>query len=131
METKRAPRRTPINGVRSRLSVRGKEPGYEYRIVNDIDDRIAEFQEYGWEVVSDDKVKVGDKRVANPTSEGTPKQISVGGGTKAYLMRIKKEFYEEDQAAKAKQVNELESSMKKEALEKFGSVGGKFNITRD
>ena len=131
MESKRTPRRSKINGARQRLRVAGKEPGYAYRIVNDIDDRISEFQEDGWEIVSDNKVKIGDKRVSNPTAEGTPKQISVGGGVKAYLMRIKEEFYNEDQATKAEHLDKLEASMKKEALEKFGSVGGKLTITRD
>ena len=33
-------KRTPING-RNILNVTGKEPGYEYRFVNDVGDRVA------------------------------------------------------------------------------------------
>lgn len=108
-------RRTPINGTRNRLNIRGKEPGYQYRIVNDIDDRISTFQEMGYELVVDNNVSVGDKRVATPTKEGSPVKISVGQGTKAYVMRQKQEYFDEDQKAKQTQVNELEDSMKQTA----------------
>lgn len=108
-------RRTPINGTRNRLSVRGQEPGFVYRIVNDTDDRIQTFQEMGYELVTDTNVSVGDKRVASPSKEGTPSKVSVGQGVQAYVMRQKQEFYDEDQKTKQVQVNELESSMKQSA----------------
>ena len=108
-------RRTPINGTRNRLSVRGKEPGFVYRVVNDIDDRIQTFQEMGYELVTDTNVSVGDKRVATPSKEGTPQKVSVGQGIQGYVMRQKQEYYDEDQKAKQVQVNELEASMKQTA----------------
>lgn len=108
-------RRTPINGTRNRLNVRGKEPGYVYRIVNDIDDRIQSLKEMGYEIVTDKDVTVGDKRIANPTQEGSPVKVSVGQGVQAYVMRQKQEWFDEDQAAKNAKNDELESSMKREA----------------
>jgi hypothetical protein len=122
-------RRTPINGTRNRLSVRGKEPGYTYRIVNDTDDRIQTLQEIGYEIVTDSKVSVGDKRIANPTQEGSPVQVSVGQGVKAYLMRQKQEWYDEDQAAKNAKTDELESQMKREAKE--AGFYGKLKISNE
>jgi hypothetical protein len=110
------PSRTPINGKRSVLDVKGKDPDYVYRIVNDDGDRVAQFQELGYEIVTDRSVKVGTRRVDNPTQEGTPVQVSVGGGMKAIVMRQKKEFYDEDQAAKAEAIAESERAMKREAL---------------
>lgn len=110
-------RRTPINGTRNRLTVRGQEEGYVYRIVNDIDDRIQSLQEMGYEIVTDKNVTVGDKRIANPTQEGSPVKVSVGQGIQAYVMRQKKEFFDEDQAAKAARNDELEATMKREAKE--------------
>lgn len=109
------PTRAKINGTRQILSVQGKEPGYEYRIVNDEGDRVALMQEAGYEVVTDTSVRIGDRRIANPTQEGTPAKVSVGGGLQGYLMRIKKEWYDEDQAEKQKQVDESEIAMKAEA----------------
>lgn len=109
------PKRTPISG-RNILTVKGKEPGYEYRVVNDTGDRIEMFKDAGWELVDSKAVTVGDRRVDRTTSEGSYAQVSVGGGTKAFIMRIPKEFYDEDQKAKQAQVNALEESMKKQAL---------------
>lgn len=105
------PKRTPING-RNILTVVGKEDGYMYRFVNNTGDRVQQFIEAGYELVDADKVQVGDRRVAQATPEGSKAQVSVGNGDKAFLMRIKQEWYQEDQAAKQVQVDELEKSIK-------------------
>lgn len=119
--------RTPV-GQRNILTVKGKDPNYEYRIVNDVEDRIAQFQEAGYELVPDEAVDVGDKRVSQGTSVGSKKVFSVGQGTKAYVMRIKKEWYEEDQRAKQRRVDAQESSIREKALD---GTYGKLDITRD
>lgn len=122
-------RRTPV-GTRNKLTVYGKEPGYHYRIVNDVDDgaRIQEFLEAGYEFVPAKDVKVGDKRIEATSSEGTNAQVHVGGGQKAFVMRIKQEWYDEDQAAKQRQLDELESTTREKALD---GTYGKFDIKRD
>jgi hypothetical protein len=117
-------RRTPING-RNVLTVTGKEPGYVYRVVNDVGDRIQQFVEAGYELVNGADVKVGDRRVTSATAEGSKAQVSVGGrGEKAFVMRIKEEWYKEDQAAKQAEVNKLEQSITKNLTGKadYGSV---------
>ena len=119
-------RRTPINGTRNRLTVRGQEEGYVYRIVNDIDDRVQTLQEMGYEIVTDKNVPVGDKRIANTTQEGSPVKVSVGQGVQAYVMRQKKEFFDEDQQAKNARNDELEATMKREA--KDAGFYGKLKI---
>ena len=106
--------RTPV-GKRNILSVKGKEAGYEYRIVNDEYDRVDTFKEAGWEVVSNSDVQVGDKRVGQATTPGSAAQVSVGGGQKGIVMRIKQEWYDEDQAAKRAEVQELEATTRKDA----------------
>ena len=120
-------RRTPINGTRNRLSVRGKEPGYVYRIVNDIDDRIQTMKEIGYEIVTTQGITVGDNRIANPTQEGSPVQISVGQGIKAYVMRQKQEWFDEDQKTKQSKIDELEGSIKKDA--ESSGLQGKVKIS--
>jgi hypothetical protein len=73
------------------LTLSGKEPGYEYRFVNDTADRVQRFLDAGWEMVSAEDVRIGDKRVNSPAPEGTKAQVaSVGQGMKAYVLRIKK-----------------------------------------
>lgn len=121
------PQRTPV-GQRNVLTVKGKDPNYEYRIVNDIEDRIEQFKEAGYELVLDDAAKVGDKRVDAASSTGSAKVIPVGQGTKAYLMRIKKEWYEEDKQNKLARVAEIERATKEKALD---GTYGDLKITRD
>lgn len=120
-------RRTPI-GQRNVLTVTGKDPNYVYRIVNDSGDRIQEMADAGYELVEANSVRVGDKRVNTASAEGTVSQISVGQGQKAMVMRIKKEWYEEDQRAKAEQVDKLEDATRAEAL---SGTYGKLEISRD
>ena len=113
---------------RGPLAVRGKEDGYHYRFVNDVDDNVLSFKEGGYEIVQDKDVSIGDKRVNVPTAEGSVKSISVGGGMKSVLMRIPQDWYDEDQAEKEVAIQEQESAIKKEALS--GNYG-KLSVTRD
>ncbi len=108
------PSRTPISG-RNVLTVNGKEPGYSYRVVNDNGDRIAQFLDAGYELVDASTITVGDKRVNAATAEGSKAQVSVGKGDKAYVMRIKQDWFDEDQKAKQARVNELEESIKQKS----------------
>ena len=121
MANVKRPTRTPL-GQRGRLNVSGKEPGFQYRIVNDNEGRVQDFIDAGYEIVTDNKVSVGDKRIANPTQEGSPVKVHVGAGQQAYLMRIKDEWYKEDQDVKQAQINELEESMKTQSKADYGSI---------
>ena len=119
--------RVPV-GTRNVLTVAGKDPNYEYRIINDSGDRVQEFMDAGYELVEKDSVRVGDKRVNSATAEGTVSQVSVGQGQKGYIVRIKKEWYQEDQAKKQRQVNDQERATKEKALD---GTYGKLEITRE
>ena len=119
--------RVPV-GTRNVLTVMGKDPNYEYRIINDSGDRVQEFMDAGYELVEKESVRVGDKRVNSATAEGTVAQLSVGQGQKGYVVRIKKEWYDEDQAKKQRRVNELESATKAKALD---GTYGKLELSRD
>jgi hypothetical protein len=115
------PRRSPLSG-RNRLSIKNKEPGYVYRIVNDVDDRVTLLQEQGYEICTKESVgMIGDKRVDNASSVGSSSVLSVGQGTKAIVMRQKEEYYKEDQALKQTQIDELERTMGKDKSD-YGSI---------
>jgi hypothetical protein len=120
------PQRVPV-GTRNVLTVAGKDPNYEYRIINDTGDRVQEFMDAGYTLVSDDSVKVGDKRVNKASSEGSIAQLSVGQGQKAVVVRIKKEWYQEDQKKKQDKVDSQENATKSKALD---GTYGKLDITR-
>lgn len=120
-------KRTPV-GRRNVLHVSGKEPGYVYRIVNDTGARVSTFLEAGYELVEAKDVVVGDKRVGTPTAEGSVAQVHVGGGDRAVVMRIREDWYEEDQAAKAAHIAATEEATRQSALD--GNDYGKIDISR-
>ncbi len=92
-----------------------KDPNFAYRFVNDTGSRVANFQAAGYEIVQDDNIVVGDSRVFDPSDLGSAKTVTSNDGTKSILMRIKQEWYQEDQQAKAALVNETEKAMKSDA----------------
>lgn len=112
-EASARPRRTPI-ARRNRLEIQNKEQGYVYRIVNDVDDRIPLLQEQGYEVVPDARVgATGNRRIDNTSALGSSSSISVGQGTKAVVMRIREDWFKEDQQTKQQLVDESEQTMKR------------------
>jgi hypothetical protein len=116
-------RRTPVTG-RNRLSVRGKDPDFVYRIVNDTEDRVQTLQEAGYVFEESNEVVLGGERVDDTSSLGRVKHVSVGGGVKAVLMKQRKDWYEEDQAAKQEYVKKTEDAMRPDPNDGgYGKVG--------
>ena len=115
-------KRVPVGGPRNILTVAQKDPNFVYRWVNDVPGRIAAFKEGGYEVVTSDN-EVGDKTVDRGSKLGSAITKSVGGQITAVLMRIPKEWYDEDQAAKQKEVDILEATMRDQSQRgDYGSV---------
>lgn len=124
VDTKRV-RRTPINGSRNKIpTVKNPDPDYVYRYVydNPNDNRVAEMQELGYEIVDSNKTQVVQtKRVADPSALGS--QITVpSGSNKLILMKQKKEYFEEDQKAKMDLVKEKEGTMHAPVEGSYGKV---------
>lgn len=118
-------RRAPV-GVRNVLTVSGKDPEFVYRVVNDVGDRIEQFKEAGYEPVPAKDVRIGDRRINGTSPEGSLAQTAVGGGMKAMVMRIRKDWYAEDQERKLVQVDQSEAATRKEAL---NGTYGKFETS--
>lgn len=114
--------RKPLH-QRGPQSINGsKDDNFVYRFVNDTGARIQNFKEAGYELVSDDGLIVGDARVKDASDLGSAKRVVSNDGTTSYLMRIKKEWYDEDQAAKAAAIKEQEGAMKQNASQDFGTL---------
>jgi hypothetical protein len=106
-------------GARLKLDVRNKDPNYEYRWFNDVGDRINEAVESGREYVLKEDV-VLDASMEKPGlgscvskcvgkhPDGSPKM--------AYLLRIRKEWYDEDQIEKQKAADLVDQSIRSGAL---------------
>jgi len=116
----RESRRALNRDAKSKINVKNKDPNFEYRVVNDVEEgqRIKQFQELGW--VIDIDTKVGDKKVDKVSSEGSPKQISVGQGVKAFVMKIPKEIYKIDQDLKEDDLRQSEAGLKPEGT--YGTI---------
>lgn len=134
-ETQVAPskrtKRVPLGRPRNVLSVLDQDPNWQYRWINDKNDRIARAKEGGYEPV------LGGHRVGDTTFDGgqNPKFGSavakqVGGGVWAVLMRIPRELYEEDQKAKMDALLDAERQMVRDANNADGRYGGVIGLNR-
>jgi len=111
-------KRTPL-GQRNRISF-ATEDGYVYRLINDKDGRLQQAQEGGYDFVESNK-QLGDAIVGTATKMGKYVSMPVGQGITGYLMRIKKEWYDQDQKEKQKRADALESATKpKKAKGEYG-----------
>ena len=118
------PTRIPVGAARDILTVHGQDPNYVYRWV--LDDprrpgRLQRFKDGGYEVVTDTN-EVGMNTVDRGKKLGSAITRPDGGST-LVLMRILKEWYDEDQALKAEKLNELEQSMVADARGDEGRYG--------
>ena len=104
------PARIPI-GQGNKLEFDGKDPNYMYRVVNDIPGRLTMFQQAGYEFCTTEQ-RIADKGIAEGTAVDTRIIVNSGNGIKSYLMRIPKEYYDEDQAKKIESIKKAESQMK-------------------
>jgi hypothetical protein len=101
-------KRVPLGVPRARLNV-NKKKGYVRRWVNDRDGRILRAQEGGYNFAKRDEVDFIDSDVCN---EDRICKVVSPDGTKAYLMEISQEFYDEDQAEKKKLVDATEEALR-------------------
>ena len=115
--------RTPVGGARDVLTVPNKDPNYVYRWVLDAPGRIQRFEDGGYEQVRED-LEVGQKTVDRGSQLGSVVTKHGGGNSKLVLMRIPKEWYDEDQQAKTDAIDALEDTMQVDAKEgRYGSIG--------
>ncbi len=116
-------KRIPVGGNRNILTVEGKDKGYVYRWVNDVDGRLMEFNRAGYEhVIKKDVGTIGESDVKQASNLGMTVSKGVGQGTIAYLMRIREEFYKEDQDAKAAKHTQSEELI----YENVGRLSGQY-----
>lgn len=112
------PKRIPVSGARDIITVRDQDPNFVYRWV--FDDprrpgRIQRFLDGGYEFVQDEH-EIGQKTVDRGSKIGSTISRPDSGGT-LVLMRILREWYDEDQLAKQERINDLENTMYREARE--------------
>lgn len=115
--------RVPIGGSRDILTVHGKDPNYVYRFVKDVGNRVKRFEKAGYIVETDENIIVGDARAAVGQSLGAA--VTAMGdrfGERLVLMKILKEYYDEDQAAKMAQIDAVEAGMGRNVEGSYGDI---------
>ena len=125
----KAPSGRPVRqstGQRNKFAFINKDPAYEYRVAVDNDgtgDRIAELKDMGYEFAPANVHKLGKSRVEETSNEGSLETINSGGGNKGYLMRINKDWYEDDKKAKAARIDATEAGLKTPSLDgTYGNI---------
>lgn len=108
----RKARRTPAAGPRDKLSVYDKDPNFVYRWVRNDEGRVQWFKERGYEVVNQPH-KVGESTVDSGSPLGSAVTKFGGGNVTLVLMRILREWFDEDQAAKEEAIAATEATMKR------------------
>ena len=98
--------RVTVNGIE-------EDKDYYYHVANDKDNRVWELEQRGYEVVTKEmaeSISMGDY---NPSEVGTVVQTTADrkSGMKAVLMRCPKEFKEEDDAFRQKQIDKGEEAI--------------------
>lgn len=120
-EKREANKRVPLGTPNMKLTVRdygGQLEGFVPRWINDKGGRVHQALNGGYEpVFKDDRVIAGES--GNDRNSDMGSWVSQIVGTKedgsplrAYLMKIKREWYEDDQKAKQKQVDAVDEAIR-------------------
>jgi len=123
--TKQTRTRPPVNGRGDVLKLSHKNEKdsseYVYRVFNDKGTRIEQHKQYGWEPCTKDQVVIGTRNVVG---SGDLASVTVDStdGTQGIVMRIRKDWYDEDQKAKQDAISETEKQITGES-EKDGNYG--------
>ena len=114
----RPAKRVPISGFRDKLTVGGLDTdNFVYRWVSDSNEggqRIMACNAAGYEFVTGSQgVTVGQGNVYKSENIGSTVRTPAGNGDFLYLMRITKEFHDEDAKAKEDINKTIEDGMKR------------------
>lgn len=111
------PTRIPMSELGGKLAVLGKNPDYEYYWAYDAAENghnCLKFKLAGWEFcTTDEGLIVGDAFVYNTSTEGSVYRVPAGRTDPGYLflMKISKEWYDEDFKKAQKKVDETEKGL--------------------
>ncbi len=119
--------RVPVEGLRDILTVEGKDPNFHYYWELDSDEtgtNIYKRLRAGYEFVQADTVIVGQANVYKSSNVGTIVRVPNPDGRYLYLMRIPKDWHEDDLKAQELRNKESEQSIYEDANQsgRYGSV---------
>jgi hypothetical protein len=123
-----------FNGTNKKMSVVTEIPGYQLRWFNDQGNRIeTAVGRAWWEFVTQDEIRMSDSnKVLDRNSDVGNRVRMIVGTTEnneplyAYLLKIKKEWFEEDQQSGAAQIRAGEKEMMKNGGLNTDRIGEKY-----
>jgi hypothetical protein len=118
LKSKVRPDRVPVyEANRNKITVEGLDhENFQYRWVNDKEDRLDVFLKAQWEFVPKKGLKAGDGGIDLSSRTTSAMSKGMGGGVVAYLMCIPKDIWLMDQARKEKEdIAALEAEMRRHA----------------
>ena len=110
-QTKKQALRLPMGIRRDITAVRDTPSDAVDRFVNDVPGRVHRFKQAGYENVTD--ALIGDSHVDGTHCNDGVVSRDMGQGVTAYLMRQRRDHYEQDQAAKQKIIAATEDAMRR------------------
>lgn len=112
-------KRGVFNGTEGKLKVNGTIPGYHLHILNDDGTRIKDAQDNGYEFVAPQEIDSVTENVVNRNGDLGDSRIRFLVGTNkeghpmyGYLMKIKLEWYEEDQVALQSKNDKIDTAIR-------------------
>lgn len=126
------PHRVPMSGNRDILVVLNKDPDFFYRWFKDTGhngQRIYRAKQAAYDFVDATVAAehgVGQDLVYNAGDVGSLIRVPAGHGEYLYLMRIRREYYEEDKAAEQSRIDELERQITRERDPERASDDGQY-----
>lgn len=120
----RTAKRTPLGVARRKLSLGAQFPGYKCRWINDSGDRVLQAQQGGYEHITKEDLEKQGIAVGDESTVGTDLGTLVskvvgtkedGSPLRAYLMKIRKDWHEEDQLEKQKDIDEVDRALREGA----------------
>lgn len=129
--------RNPFNGTKAKLTVNKQIPGYHLHIFNDEPGRIQTALAGGWEFVSPEEVGgVGERVTSVNTDLGDKVRYLVGAdekgdGSYAYLLKIKEDWWQEDQQALQERNDLVDDAIRSGTNAKAGTSSEGFYTPRE
>lgn len=118
-------RRIPLGVAELKLEVpeAANDPDHVYRWINDKPGRLQRAIAGGWEYVEDHAMQIGTGSTTRNSEQDSRISQIVGKNENgfplyAYLMRIKREWYDEDQSVKQAAIDEVQKTIERGQFER-------------
>jgi len=112
-----------FNGTKQKLQVEGTISGYHLHVMNDDRNRLQDAQDNGYEFVTPDEIKGVSENVTSRNGDIGDSRVRFLVGTQengqplyAYLMKIKQEWFDEDQADLQKKNDMIDAAVRAGAI---------------